>query len=498
MRVYLINPPRIHPKTWGVPGVFQPIDIAYVAAFLENHNHRVKILDAAAEGWKTVKDLDDERYVEGLANEEIARRIKQFSPDVVGVNMPFSGWSRTAFEVAATAKSLDRDIPVVMDGVHPSARPKETLANPNIDFAIIGEPELTWLELLESIEKGISPERLKRIKGLGFRQNTRIIITHFRPLIQNLDILPFPARHLLPMNLYFTAVKENPLRGEITKPWTVMYTSRGCPYQCIFCSAHLVRGRTWRGRSPENVIAEIRQLSENYKIKQIDFCDDNMTLDKKRMEKICTLIKENKLDIEWYTPNGVRADTLDVQLLKKMKASGCKRIYVAPESGNPQILNTVIKKNLDLKKVEETVAAAKKLGIKVACFFVIGVIGETKDDIEKTINFAYKLKKLGADKFYFSFAMPLYGTELYEQAKTLGYLKENFSDEALSFVKPIIETPEFTAEELQKLCEKANLVNPVFTKDKFIKAVGSPRKAIKTLLWRIRKSAKIVYPSENN
>lgn len=495
MRVCLINPPRIHPKTWGVPGVFQPIDVAYVAAFLESHHYEVKILDAAAEGWKTVRELDEERYVEGLENKEIACRIAQWSPDIVGINMPFSGWSRTAFEVAATAKSLDRNIQVVMDGVHPSARPKETLANPNVDFAIIGEPEMTWLELVENVEKGASPEGLKDIRGLGFKQKNKTLINRFRPLIQNLDTLPFPARHLLPMSLYFAAVKENPLRGEITKPWTVMYTSRGCPHQCIFCSAHLVRGRTWRGRSPENVIEEIRHLTENYKIKQIDFCDDNMTLNRKRMEKICDLIKENKLDIEWYTPNGIRADTLDMLLLKKMKASGCKRIYVAPESGNPRILNKVIKKNLDLKKVEETVAIAKKLGIKVACFFVIGIVGETKNDIETTINFAYKLKKLGADKFYFSFAMPLYGTELYEQARTLGYLKETFSDEALSFVKPIIETPEFTAEELRKLCEKANLVNPMFTREKIVKAMRSPRKAIKTLLWLFRKSAKIGYSS---
>ncbi len=485
MRVCLINPPRIHPKTWGLPGVFQPIDLAYVAAVLENQGHEVKILDAAAEGWRTVRNLDDERYIEGLSCEEIAARLESWPPNVVGINVPFSGWSHVAFMVASIAKSISKDVLVVMDGVHPSARPAECLKNPNVDFVVIGEPEITWTELTYTLEH--SPDQLDAINGLGFKhKNGKIIINRERPLIKNLDDLPFPARHLLPMSLYFEAVRENPLRGEVDKPWTVMYTSRGCPYGCIFCSAHLVRGRVWRGRSPDNVIEEIRLLVGSYKIKQIDFCDDNMALDQVRMEKICDKIIENRLDIEWFTPNGLRADTLNERLLKKMADAGCKRIYIAPESGNQRVVNQVMKKNLDLKQVEKIVAFSKKLGIKVACFFVIGVIGETIKDIEDTIKFAYRLRKLGADKFYFSFAMPLYGTELYEQAVKMGYLKDDFSDEALSFVKPLIETPEFTAEELQKLCEKANMVNFAITREKVLKALCSPKKAFKTILWRLR------------
>jgi magnesium-protoporphyrin IX monomethyl ester (oxidative) cyclase len=335
MRVYLINPPRIHPKTWGLPGVFQPIDLAYVGAVLERQGHEVKILDAAAEGWRTVRDLDDERYIEGLSCEEIAARLESWLPNIVGINVPFSGWSNVAFMVASIAKSINKDVFVVMDGVHPSARPIKCLENPNVDYVIIGEPEITWAELTSALEH--SSDRLDAINGLGFKQSGKIIINKERSLIKNLDDLPFPARHLLPMSLYFEAVRENPLRGEVSKPWTVMYTSRGCPYKCIFCSAHLVRGRVWRGRSPDNVIEEIRLLVDSYKIKQIDFCDDNMAIDQVRMEKICDKIIENKFDIEWFTPNGLRADTLNEKLLKKMADAGCKRIYVAPESDNQRV-----------------------------------------------------------------------------------------------------------------------------------------------------------------
>ena len=165
-----------------------------------------------------------------------------------------------------------------------------------------------------------------------------------------------------------------------------------------------------------------------------------------------------------------------------MKASGCKKIRVAPESGVQRVVDHIIKKNLDLKEVEKAVTLSKKVGIKVGCFFVIGLIGETKKDIEESINFAQKLRRLGADSFYFSYATPVYGTELYEQAKRGGFIRDCFSDEALAEAQPLIETPEFTAEELRELCTRAISVNPTFTLDKLARAFRDPRKAIKVLL----------------
>ncbi|MEM2911421.1 MAG: radical SAM protein [Candidatus Bathyarchaeia archaeon] len=479
MRIYLINPPRIHPVSWGKPSVSQPLDIAYIASVLEK-DHEVRILDAPTEGWKNVKKIDEKRYRVGLEREQIAHKIKLWSPDIVGINIPFSGWSRTAFEVASIAKEVDSSILTVLDGVHPSAKPQECLLNPSVDFVIIGEAENTWIELVNALEKGEPLNNFKEIKGIGFKKSDEIKITPRRPLIMDLDSLPFPARHLLPMRTYFEAVKETPLRGEISKPWTTIVTSRGCPHSCIFCSAHLLRGRVWRGRSPENVVREIEHVVSVYGVKQIDFHDDNLTLDQKRMEKICDLIIDNGLDVEWYTPNGIRADTLNENLLLKMKKSGCRRLYLAPESGVQSVVNQIIKKKLDLKAVERAVVVSRKMGIKVACFFIIGIPGETKDDIEATIRFAYKLKKLGADKFYFSFAMPLYGTELYEIAKIKGYLQNGFSDEALSAVDPLIKTKEFTKADLLKLSAKANLVNPIVTSDKIKKALRNPKSAVMT------------------
>src|SRR3972149_1973570 len=479
MRVCLINPPRIQPKSWGKPSVFQPLDIAYVAALLEKQ-HEVLIIDAPTEGWKNLEQIDGTKYRQGLRNEEIASRVKRWSPDVVGITIPLAGWWKPAFEIASMVKSIDKGIVTVLSGLHPSARPGDCLKHTGVDFAVIGEPEQTMFELTGVLEQGNTAD-LKKVKGIAFIENGEKVTTSPRSVIQDLDSLPFPARHLLPMDVYFAAVKENPLRGEISKPWTTMITSRGCPHNCVFCSIHVVMGRKWRGRSPENVVDELEQVVRTYHIRQIDFNDDNLTLNKKRMENICDLIVERGLDIEWFTPNGVRADTLDEALLKKMKLSGCKKLRIAPESGVQRVVDQVIKKNLNLKEVEKAVVLSKKVGIKVGCFFVIGLIGETKKDIEETINYAYKLRKLGADSFIFSIATPLYGTELYEQAERGGFLRECFSDEALSAAEPLIETPDFTADELRVLCARANLVNPTFTREKFLKALRDPKRAMRVL-----------------
>jgi len=483
MRVCLINPPRLHPKAWGKPVVYPPIGIAYVAAVLEKQ-HTVSIIDAPTEGWKNLEQIHETNYRMGLANQEIADRIKRWSPDIVEINIPFSGWSKAAFEVASVAKGVDRDIITVLDGLHPSARPVDCLSNPNIDFVVRGEPEYTMRELVGALEQG-KTEDMKKIEGIGFVRNGKTVITPPRPEIKDLDALPFPARHLLPMDIYFEAIKENPIRGEISKRYTIIITSRGCPHRCIFCSNHIVMGKTWRGRSPENVVDELEQIVNTYSIKQIDFFDENMTLIKKRVEDICDLIMERGLDIDWYVPNGVRADTLDEELLRKMSAAGCKEIRVAPESGVQRVVDEIIKKNLNLKDVEKAVVLAKKVGMKIGVFLMLGLIGETKEDIKETIKYAYKLKKLGADHFQFSIATPLYGTELYEQAKRGGYLRENFSDEALAALEPLIETEEFTADDLLELCAQANLINQSPTRDKLVKAIRHPKKALRALLGKM-------------
>jgi anaerobic magnesium-protoporphyrin IX monomethyl ester cyclase len=484
MRVCLINPPRIQPKAWGKPSVYQPMDLAYVAAVLEKQQE-VLVIDVPNEGWNLLEETGGAMYRQGLKNDVIEDRLKNFKPELVVISVPFSGWARAAFQIAATVKGVDNGIKVAIFGLHPSARPNECLKQENVDFVVIGEPELTVLELASALEKGGAAD-LAQVKGIGFTQNGKVTITAPRPFIEDLDTLPFPARHLLPMKQFFEAAQRIPISGNLKKPSIRMLTSRGCPQSCIFCSNKIVMGKKWRARSAENVVAEIEQIVKAYGVRQIDFLDDNIAFNRKRLETICDLLVQKRLHIEWCTPNGVRADSLDAELLAKMRAAGCRKILVAPESGVQRIVDDVIKKKQSLKRVEEVVAAAHKLGIKVGCFFILGLIGETKEDMKETISFAYKLRQLGAEYFYFSYATPLYGTELYRQAKEGGYLTADFSDDALSEVKPLIETSEFTVEDLHCLAAEANLVNPTVTRDRLLRAMRDPKGAVKILFGRAK------------
>ena len=261
MRVCLITPPRIQPKFWGKPSVLQPLDIAYVAALLERQ-HNLSIIDAPTEGWRNLEAINEKQYRLGLTNKEISARVKQWSPDLVVIAIPFSGWSKSAFDVASAIKSNDKDLTTMLIGLHPSARPADCLTHPSIDFVGIGEPEQTVFELADFLEQGKDKDP-KNIRGIAYTKDEKTVITPPRPEIQDLDSLPFPARHLLPMEAYFAAVKENPLRGEVYKRWSAMVTSRGCPYNCIFCTIHTVMGRKWRARSPQNVIEELEQLVQH-------------------------------------------------------------------------------------------------------------------------------------------------------------------------------------------------------------------------------------------
>ncbi|MCX6731731.1 MAG: radical SAM protein [Candidatus Parcubacteria bacterium] len=250
--------------------------------------------------------------------------------------------------------------------------------------------------------------------------------------------------------------------------WTSIFTSRGCPYNCNFCTINLTMGRQFRQRSPENVLAEIKQVCHDYNIKHINFEDDNLTLDKKRAERIFDLMIKNKLNITWSTPNGIRVENIDDGLVQKMKKSGCRRVFVAPESGVQRVVTEIIGKNLDLKKIEQAVIIFKKYGIIVDGSFVIGHIGETKKEIWKTILFALKLKKLGMNTAGFHIATPYYGTRLYEEAKQKGYLRKDFDENLLSTREPLIITPEWNQFQIKRMHKIANwLINYSF-KEKII------------------------------
>ncbi len=461
MKVLLINTPQSAPEKWRFPiTIFMPMGLAYIAAVLERAGIEVRILDALAEGWRNTYRRDGFEHT-GLSPEDILARIRDYAPSVVGITSPFTTQARNVMAVAALAKQYDPTVTVVVGGPHPSIQPQQTLECPSIDYVVVGEGEYAFRDFVrqQTVNGDVS-----QIPGLAFRRGTDVVVNP-PEAIKDLDALPFPAYHLLPMNEYYEAARRVRASRSIStyrKRWATLITSRGCPYQCIFCSIKPTMGSRWRARSPENVLSEIEFLIRTYRIRHFDIEDDNVSLDRKRFGRILDLIIERKLNIEWSTPNGMMAQTLDEELIRRMKQAGCTRAVFAPESGDQEVVRNVIRKNIDLSKVADAVRWARQYRLKSECFFVLGCPGETLESMRKTIAFARHMRRLGTDDCGFFLATPFHGTELRRLAEEKGFLRELFGDDGLNTLsgEPMIETSDFTADQLKTIWREARKVNP--------------------------------------
>jgi len=451
MKVMLIKPPSILPDDWkGIYSITLPLGLCYIGAMLENE-YNVKVIDTVIEDWKKVNEFytSKGRRVRtlGMGFDSIKRTIRKESPDIVGITS-LSVDAQSAYKVAEISKEINSKTLVVMGGSHATCAINQVLSNPNIDFVVMGEGEYTIVELLKAIKKR---GNISKVKGIAWKNKTGIKINERRPLINKLDEIPIPNRDLVPVEEYFKATKYLQGTWQTPKKALSIITSRGCPFNCQFCSVYNVTGRIWRPRSPENVVDEIEHLYEKYKVSRIVFEDDNLTLNRERMIKICSMIKERNLDIDWNTPNGIRADSLDKELLQKMIDSGCFELTLSVESGSQRVLNDVIQKRLNLEKAKKGVELCKKMGLKkVSCYFVYGSAGETKEDIRKTVNLVKKFRKMGVYCYCF-IALPYYGSRLYNTAKEKGYLlAEDGEDLELGVLngKALIKTPEFSPEDI--------------------------------------------------
>ncbi len=450
MKVLLINPPWIlDQKDQDFFRVTQPEGLGYISAVLKQGSHAVKLVDAAASGWYKKRTLPDGRIYYGLSHNEIASIIRKFKPKLVGISIISSLLKNNGYSLAKYIKNKFPSTKIVIGGPHPSVTVKESLNNSFIDFVVFGEGEITTLDLVNQLSR--QKPRFKGINGLAYKSKGKIFINPIRDFIKDLDSLPFPDRSQYPMHDYFKASQKllsSFALSTYNKRWGTVISSRGCPYNCIFCSIHLTMGKIWRSRSAENVMAEVEQLVNKYRIQKIAFLDDNMTFDIERVHRICDLILERKLKFRWSTPNGIRADRLDETLLLKMKKAGCVRIAVAPESGSQKVVYHLIGKALDLKKVVEIVKICKRIGLKVDCFFVMGLPGETKRNLRQTINFASHLKRLGASGFNLAIATPFIGTRLHKVFTDKGFLKPDFDEFTMFRNESFIETDTLKAADL--------------------------------------------------
>jgi magnesium-protoporphyrin IX monomethyl ester (oxidative) cyclase len=260
-----------------------------------------------------------------------------------------------------------------------------------------------------------------------------------------------------------------------------MITSRGCPFNCVFCAVHLHMGKAFRAHSTEYVVNHLKHVVDKYRVKTIFFEDDNLTFDIKRIDAICDQIIQKNIKFKWETPNGIRADYLTLDLLRKMKRSGCQSVFFGVESGDQHILDDVISKSLDLEAVTRVAKMCKDIGLSTAAFYIIGFPGEKKEDMMKTVEFALELKKKYDVGMLLHVATPSCGTRLYYECKEKGYIQENLTPRAFAEVRqtrgnPIIGTEDFTTAEVKEI---AALAMNRYRKISMLNYVKNPAKTLK-------------------
>ncbi len=420
MDITLINPPQVFSKYQVAAGVTPPLGIAYLAAISRDNGYKVSVIDALGESPYTVSEWEGGMYLRGLLFDQIVSKVRQ-SSDIVGISNLFTFAYPAVAELCKRLKDT-YDVPIVLGGAHPSATPNETLNSPWVDFVVISEGEQTLLELCECLES--SHSKFEDIDGLGYKIKGQAHLNPKTRFLEDLDKLPFPARDMLPLENYFDVQEAHgPTKGR----WTPIISSRGCPFECTFCTSKLWNQK-WRGRSAKNVVDELEYCIDKYDIREFHFEDENMTLKKKRTIEICNEIIDRGLDIKWQTPNGIRASVTDHETLLKMKESGCYHITVAPESGSVRVLKEIIRKHQDLDQVRSVIKYASEIKLKTAAYFILGLPGETKEDIKRTISVAQAFAKDGLDEVAFSLFIPIPGSELYEKLFDKSRMSSSYED----------------------------------------------------------------------
>lgn len=432
MKVLLVNPPRDNEIRCPTPEVLEsnrgsnpPLGLLYIAAVLERMGHSVEVIDC---------------QVELLTYADLESRIARSEYQLLGVTvMTFS--LIDSVEVSNISKKLNPDIPIVWGGPHLHIFPEESLKLGCVDYVVTGEGEVSIQHLVNYL---LDEKDWSDVLGVGrLSEQGAYICNGSSPAIEDLDTLPFVARHLTPYKRYSSILAK----GQVV---TTLFTSRGCPYKCAFCDRPQLRPN-FRARSAINVVDEM-ELCVNMGINEFIIYDDTFTVSKKRVHDICDEIINRRLEVFWDCRTSVNA--MDEELLLKMTKAGCVGVHYGVEAGTEKI-QKVIRKNLKLDKVKKIFTLTKKAGIKTMAYFIIGNPQETKEDIDEGIKF---LKKVNPDFVHLTALLPFPATEIYITGLNSGVIKYDYWKEFAENPRKDFVTPHwpeyFSREEIDALILK--------------------------------------------
>lgn len=368
--------------------IVPPLGILYIASVLELMGHEAQVFDIDPDIFDPVNE------------------IKSFNPQMIGMSC-YTNTYKKALRLNEVLKREFSEAVFVSGGVHATAKPLETMADLRPDYLVYAEGERVMTQLVSMLDTG-SEEDLENINGLYYWKDGQIKSNGPPDLIDDLDSIPFPARHLMSFDSYL--VPPGMIRGFVKGRVTTIFTSRGCPYPCTYCASSNVQGKKVRRRSPDNVIRELKILVNDYDLNGFYICDDLVTEDHDWILEFSEKLQTKKLDLVWACQS--RVDTLDDEMLCAMKVSGCVQIDFGVESGSDKTLKTM-KKSTSVEAARRVFSMTKNSGIRSCATFIIGFPNETEQDMEETFNFA---KEIRADYTAFYFLTPYPGTPIYHTA----------------------------------------------------------------------------------
>jgi anaerobic magnesium-protoporphyrin IX monomethyl ester cyclase len=445
--VLLVNPPRTEYQASISPSYSdpqEPLGLLFIAGYLRARGLEVEAIDFLNDSVEKVGD----HHWQGASEAEIEAEFRRRRPRVVGITSMFSVHCHGVHRVAAAAKRAVPDALVVVGGVHASGAPQTVSADPNIDLVVIGEGEETFHEILQRHARG---ESLRDIPGVACTDSSGAYHAAEPRAFIELSKHPGPARDRLDTNRYI-ASKFSRQHGMHPRRLPV-YTSRGCPYNCIFCCLHSVWRHTCRTRSPAAVLDEIEGLVAKYNIGEVLFWDDNLAADPDHFNAILDGLLERRLRIRWSTPQGIAIWLLNEKLIDKCRESGCYKFLFGIETGSKKTQKFIRKTYIDLERTKQLIQHCHRAGIWTVSGFMIGFPFETRDDIMETIRYA---SDCGLDGVTFKIATPYPGCDMYKVFEENGLLPESVrSERADQWIGDIarctLGTRYLTAEELNSL-----------------------------------------------
>lgn len=477
MKILLISPYKTSSENKREYSL-EPLGLLSLATYIKSeasNEIQIKILDAQIEG-KEHCIKTKRGYRSGLEDFEIENVLKEFKPNVVGISNSYTSHTKDVLEITKLVKKT-HDCILIIGGAHATIAHKEIIKLKEIDLVVRGEGEETFKEVISALNKKSS---LDKVKGITFKKNNQIKVNPDRPAL-DINTLPIPDRSLINYKKYLERTSETYFYT-LNKPVGTIFTSRGCPFRCIFCSTQKVWTNKWRGRNAENVIKEIEYLHNKFGVKEISFMDDQFMGSKKRIIEICNLLIEKKLDISLIVPAGISPSLIDFSTLKLMKKAGFYRICFSIDVGTNTSRNFV-RKPLNLQNMGALVKRANSLGMWTYATFVIGFPEEKKEDILATIRYAYNLK-LDFVRFYI--VQPHLGSDLYDLYLKQGIINKNIIEDHHTLYEAIFGTKYLSAKELEELRNQAeagyikfhikHFFNPLYLFYEFLQKLYPPKK----------------------